>query len=90
MCYTRRKIEGGVGALREYDDTNFLKPNGQSRNLNIYDWNKGLYSAYHWLICLTYIYYAWYYQTSIVSPAFSFGVTALKLCRAISDAKDDP
>ena len=37
MCYTRRKIEGGVGALRESDDTNFLKPNGQSRNLNIYD-----------------------------------------------------
>ena len=25
MCYTRRKIEGGVDALREYDDTNFLK-----------------------------------------------------------------
>ena len=38
MCYTRRKIEGGVGALREPDDTNFLKPNGQSRNLHIYDW----------------------------------------------------
>ena len=37
MCYTRRKIEGGVGALREFDDANFLKPNGQSRNLNIYD-----------------------------------------------------
>ena len=37
MCYTQRKIEGGVGALRESDDTNFLKPNGQSRNLNIYD-----------------------------------------------------
>ena len=36
MCYTRRKIEGGVGALRESDDTNFLKPNGRSRNLNIY------------------------------------------------------
>ena len=36
MCYTRRKIEGGVGALRESDDTNFLKPNGQSRILNIY------------------------------------------------------
>ena len=36
MCYTQRKIEGGVGALRESDDTNFLKPNGQSRNLNIY------------------------------------------------------
>ena len=36
MCYTRRKIEGGVGALRESDDSNFLKPNGQSRNLNIY------------------------------------------------------
>ena len=32
----RRKIEGGVGALRESDDTNFLNPNGQSRNLNIY------------------------------------------------------
>ena len=36
MCYTQRKIEGGVGALRDADDTNFLKPNGQSRNLNIY------------------------------------------------------
>ena len=36
MRYTRRKIEGGVGALRESDDKNFLKPNGQSRNLNIY------------------------------------------------------
>ena len=36
MCYTRRKIEGGVGALRESDDTNFLKLNGQSRVLNIY------------------------------------------------------
>ena len=36
MCYTRRKIEGGVFTLRECDDTNFLKPNGQSRNLNIY------------------------------------------------------
>ena len=33
---TQRKIEGGVGALREPDDTNFLKPNGQSRNLHIY------------------------------------------------------
>ena len=37
MCYARRKIEGGVVALRESDDSNFLKPNGQSRNLNIYD-----------------------------------------------------
>ena len=37
MCYTQRKIEGGDGALRESDDTNFLRPNGQSRNLNIYD-----------------------------------------------------
>ena len=36
MSYTRRKIEGGVGAMRESDDTNFLKPNGQSRDLNIY------------------------------------------------------
>ena len=36
MCYTRRKIEGGVGVLRESGDTNFLKPNGQSRNLHIY------------------------------------------------------
>ena len=34
----RRKIEGGVGALGESDDTNFFKPNGQSRNLNVYDW----------------------------------------------------
>ena len=36
MCYTRRKNEGGVGALRESDDTKFLKPNGQSKNLNVY------------------------------------------------------
>ena len=36
MRYTRRKPEGGVGALRKSDDTNFLKPNGQSRNLNVY------------------------------------------------------
>ena len=27
---------GGDGALWESDITNFLKPNGQSRNLNIY------------------------------------------------------
>ena len=27
MHYTRRKIQGGVGALREPDDTNILKPN---------------------------------------------------------------
>ena len=40
MCYTQRKIEGGVGALRESDDTHFLKPNGPSRNLNIYDDNR--------------------------------------------------
>ena len=33
MCYTQRKIEGGVGALRKSDDTNFLKPNGQSKTL---------------------------------------------------------
>ena len=37
MCYTRRKIEGGVGALQESDDRIFLKPHGRSRNLNIYD-----------------------------------------------------
>ena len=36
MCYTQRKIEGRVSALREPDDTKFLKPNGQSRILNIY------------------------------------------------------
>ena len=36
MCYTRRKIQGGVSALRESDDTTFLEPNGQSRNLNVY------------------------------------------------------
>ena len=39
MCYMRRKVEGGVGALRESDDTNFLKPDGQSRNLNVYGYN---------------------------------------------------
>ena len=27
MCYTPSKIESGVGALRESDDTHFLKPN---------------------------------------------------------------
>ena len=36
MSYTRRKIEGGVGALRESHDTNFLKSNGQSRIFNVY------------------------------------------------------
>ena len=36
MCYTQRQIQGGVSALRESDDTTFLKPNRQSRNLNIY------------------------------------------------------
>ena len=36
MCYALREIEGVFGALREYDDANFLKPYGQSRNLNIY------------------------------------------------------
>ena len=45
MCYTRRKIEGVVGALRESDDINFLKPSGQSRNLDVYadslnEWKK--------------------------------------------------
>ena len=40
MCYTQRKIEGGVGALRESDDANFLKPNGRSRNLNVYGLNQ--------------------------------------------------
>ena len=35
MRYTRRKFEGGVGALRESDDTNFLKPNGQSGVANL-------------------------------------------------------
>ena len=46
MCYTQRKLEGGAGALRESDDTNFLKPNGQSRNLNIYDPNLLFLSSY--------------------------------------------
>ena len=36
MCYMRRKIEGAIGAMRESDDTNFLKPDGQSRNLYVY------------------------------------------------------
>ena len=36
MCYMRRKIEGGVGVLQESDDTNFWKPTGQSRNLNVF------------------------------------------------------
>ena len=43
MCYTqRKKIEGGVGALRESDDSNFLKPNGRSRNLHIYAIDAGM------------------------------------------------
>ena len=37
MCYTRRKIEGGIDALREADGANFLKPDGQSRNLHVYE-----------------------------------------------------
>ena len=45
MCYTRRKLEGGVGALREFDDANFLKPNGQSRNLHVY----GFFFAHSWI-----------------------------------------
>ena len=48
MCYTRRKIQGGVSALRESDDTNFLEPNGQSRNLNVYGlqtWTQELCNA---------------------------------------------
>ena len=36
-----------------------------------------------------YIYYIWYYQTFILSSAFSIGVTALKLCMPISDTKDN-
>ena len=32
-CWRKK---GGVGALRESDYLNFLKPNGQSRNLNVY------------------------------------------------------
>ena len=47
-----------------------------------------LHSVYHWLIPWTNITYAWYYQTFIVSPAFSIGVTALKLCMDIIDAKE--
>ena len=31
LCTTQ--FEDGVGALQEYVDTNFLKPNGQCRNL---------------------------------------------------------
>ena len=51
MCYTRRKIEGGVFTLRECDDTNFLKPNGQSRNLNIYGINNRLSLLMYLLAC---------------------------------------
>ena len=43
MCYRRRKIEGGVGALRESTYKNFLKFNGQSRNLNVYEPHTILY-----------------------------------------------
>ena len=54
MCYTQRKIQGGVGALKESNarnnnklfipwsnDTNFLKLNGQSRNLKICGFTAG-------------------------------------------------
>mgnify|MGYP001794637316 CR=1 FL=1 len=41
MCYERRKIVGAVDALRQSDDTNFLKLNGQSKNLNVYGQNTG-------------------------------------------------
>ena len=44
MCYAQRNILGGVGALRESDDTNFLKPNGQSRNLNVNECNTSMWS----------------------------------------------
>ena len=54
MCYTRRKIEGGVEALREDDDTNFLKPNGQSRNLNIYDY-KLMHALQYFTLCYMYV-----------------------------------
>ena len=36
MCYTWGKIEGGVGALQNTDETKFFEPNGHSRNLNVY------------------------------------------------------
>ena len=35
MCYKRRKIEDGVGALCKSGDTNFWTPNGQSSNLKV-------------------------------------------------------
>ena len=41
MRYMRRKIHGGVGVLREFDGINFLKHNGQSRNLNVYGLRSG-------------------------------------------------
>ena len=36
MCNMLCEIEGGIEALRESDGKNYLKPNSQSRNLNIY------------------------------------------------------
>ena len=65
MCYTRRKIQGGVGALRESDDTNYLKPNGQSRNLNIYDKDTALQSSDDRIV-------------SILPALVSFGLLNLK------------
>ena len=49
MCYTGSKIEGGVGELRKSDDTSFLKPNGQSRNLNFYGEDEGEDKLVMWL-----------------------------------------
>ena len=60
MCYTRRKNEGGVGAQRQSDDTNFLKPNGHSRNLNVYGWG----SIY--IVIYLVVYYQ--YNTSFKGP----------------------
>ena len=50
MCYTQRNIQGGVGALRESNDTNFFKPNGQSRNLNVHVYGINLLTLFSWKI----------------------------------------
>ena len=37
MCYTRRKIEGVLVHCGSLMIAHFLKPNGQSRKLNVYE-----------------------------------------------------
>ena len=68
----RHKIEGGVGALRESDDTNFVKPNGQSRDLNIY----GI-SAYSYLQLQLYF----YVYNKLINICVWFILTEIDKCK---------